>query len=97
MDLKDIIKRPLITEKSLVATSLGKYSFAVDPRANKNQIKQAIRRFFKVDPVEIRTMRMKGKARRGMRSHKEVRLGQWKKAIVTLKEGQKIDAFEVTE
>ncbi len=97
MDLKRVIIRPIITEKSMVATSRGQYAFEVDPAATKKQISQAVRRFFAVEPIRVRTVVMKGKERRSMRTRQASRLGNWKKALVTLKEGQKIDAFEVTE
>ena len=97
MDLKDIIIKPLITEKSLLATGQGKYTFAVARQASKLQIREALKKFFKVDALVIHTQRIKGKVRRGLKSRQVSQLPVWKKAIITLKEGQKIDAFEVQE
>ena len=87
-----IIKRPVISEKSTLLTeSHGKYVFEVAPDANKIQIKQAIEEVFKVGVVKVRTMRMPGKTKRV-----RLQLGRtpmWKKAIVTLKEGDRIELF----
>ncbi len=91
-DARDIIRRPVVTEKS--NTQLGEdcYTFAVDPRANKNQIKEAIEEIFEVKVKSVHTMRVLGKMRR-MGVH-QGRQTSWKKAIVKLKEGHKIDLFE---
>lgn len=97
MKLEEIIVRPLITEKLMAATGAGQYAFQVDVRASKRQIMDAVRLFFKVDPIKVRTMRVKGKARRSMKTRKEARLADWKKVIVTIKPDQKIDVFEATE
>lgn len=97
MKLEKVIIRPLITEKSMGGTSFGQFAFQVDRQATKRQIAQAVKHLFKVDPVKVQTMRVKGKTRRSLRTRKESRLPDWKKALVTLKEGQKIDLFEVTE
>lgn len=89
----DIIKRPLITEKSTALKDMHRqYAFAVNPNANKHQIRQAVENIFKVHVTEVRTIRFRGKFHRVGRS-----LGKrpnWKKAIVTLKEGEKIEFFE---
>jgi len=91
-DPRDIIIRPVITERSMQDMAAGKYTFAVDPRANKHQIKQAIQQIFEVDVVRVNTMQMLGKRRRmGAFSG---RRPSWKKAVVTLKEGQTIAFFE---
>jgi len=92
--LKDIIKKPIITEKSISQTAVGEYTFAVDRLATKGQIKQAVRQFFGVDVVRVRTITIKGKTKRVGKLRKIVRLSDWKKAIVKLKEGQKIKYFE---
>lgn len=88
----DIIQRPVISERTVAGMAEGKYTFVVDPRANKNQIKQAIEEIFNVNVIRVNTMRMRGKKKRmgvfaGSRPH-------WKKAIVQIEEGQTITAFE---
>ncbi len=92
MNAREIIKRPVITEASMANMALGKYTFAVDPRANKTQIKRAVEEIFKVKVKKVNTMNVKGKVRRV-----GVHVGRrpdWKKAIVTLEEGQRIEFFE---
>jgi large subunit ribosomal protein L23 len=87
-----IIIRPLITEKNTNLMSLNKYSFQVDRSANKMQIKQAIETIFNVSVTAVHTMNVRGKLRRrGMRYGYTA---DWKKAIVTLAEGDRIELFE---
>ena len=91
MDVKylEIIKAPVITEKSQDRANIGQYVFKVDSRANKTEIKNAIEKIFKVKVKEIRTLNVKPKKRRvGRYSGLSNRT---KKAIVTLKDGQTID------
>ncbi len=85
----EIIKAPLITEKSRDREALNQYSFKVSPKANKTEIKEAVEKLFKVEVVEVRTLNM---------TVKKKRVGRYtglsnrcKKAIVTLKSGQTID------
>jgi large subunit ribosomal protein L23 len=86
----DLIQTVQLTEKaSLLSEKLNKYVFRVNPRANKVQIKQAIELLFKKKVVAVNTSNYAGKLKRvrgplGRKPH-------WKKAIVTLKEGEKID------
>jgi large subunit ribosomal protein L23 len=93
MNLVDVIKGPIITEKGTLVNELGnQVVFRVDPRANKVEIRQAVERLFKVKVEKVRTGRLLGKTRRvgksmGSRS-------DWKKAYVTLAEGGRIDFFE---
>lgn len=87
-----VLLRPLVTEKTTVLTGLNKYVFAVDLRANKNQIKEAVELAFNVRVTDINTMKVKGKPKRWGR--KITLQPDWKKAIVTLVEGDKIDLFE---
>jgi large subunit ribosomal protein L23 len=93
LNVHDIIRRPLVTEKSTVARELSNVvTLAVDPRANKHQIKDAVEQLFSVDVLAVRTMRMHRKTRR---VGKFVgRKPEWKKAIVILAEGQSIEFFE---
>ncbi len=87
-----IIMRPLITEKAQNMTALNKYAFEVDKRANKMQIKEAVEVAFSVSVKEVNTAVMKGKRRRYGRSL--TKQPDWKKAIVTLAPGEKIELFE---
>ena len=91
MDTKylDIIKAPVITEKSSNEKANGKYTFRVDPRANKTEIKNAIEKIFKVKVVSISTLNEKPKKKRVGRYTGLT--NRSKKAIVTLAEGQSID------
>ena len=92
MNPHQIIIRPLITEKNTNLMSLNKYSFQVDRSANKLQIKQAIESIFNVSVTAVHTMNVRGKLRRrGMRYGYTA---DWKKAIVTLAEGDRIELFE---
>lgn len=97
MDLKDVIIKPIITEKAFLAQNENKYCFQVAKKATKNQIKEAIEKFFNVKVVKINILNVKGKKKRLLRRWKEIKLGDWKKAIVQLKEGDKIDIFPETE
>jgi large subunit ribosomal protein L23 len=87
-----VLIRPIITEKSTVLTGVDKYVFEVDLRANKNQIKEAVQLAFNVRVTDVNTMTMKGKPRRFGR--KVVNRPDWKKAVVTLVPGDKIELFE---
>lgn len=87
-----IILRPLITEKAQILTGQNKYVFEVDKRANKLQIKDAVELAFNVHVEQVNTTMMKGKAKRYGR--RESKMPDWKKAIVTLAPGQKIELFE---
>jgi large subunit ribosomal protein L23 len=87
-----VLLRPIITEKTTVLTGLDKYVFEVDIRANKNQIKEAVQVAFNVRVAEVNTMTMKGKPKRFGR--RVVDRPDWKKAVVTLVPGDKIELFE---
>lgn len=91
-DPRDIIYRPIITEKGTENMTLGKYAFEVDLNANKSEIKKAVEELFKVHVVDVNTMRVSGKMR-GLGRFKGKRK-DWKKAIVTLREGDTIPLFE---
>ncbi|MGB9607627.1 MAG: 50S ribosomal protein L23 [bacterium] len=93
-DPRDIIIRPLITEKSLRLAREGKYSFEVAKDANKQEIKSAVERLFRVRVEKVHTINMKSKPRTMFWGKRTTgRTKEWKKAIVTVKEG-KIDIFE---
>lgn len=87
-----VLLRPIITEKTTVLTGADKYVFEVDVRANKNQVKEAVELAFNVRVAEVNTMVMKGKAKRFGR--RVTSRPDWKKAIVTLVKGDKIELFE---
>ncbi|MGV8073699.1 MAG: 50S ribosomal protein L23 [Syntrophobacteraceae bacterium] len=88
-----ILKRPLITEKSTTQKEIhNKLFFEVDRRANKIEIKEAVERMFKVDVLGISTIIVCGKEKR-VGKHFTVR-PDWKKAIVTIKPGQRVEFFE---
>ncbi len=93
MNKYHIIKRPVITEKSTDLRELGNYVvFEVDKRATKPQIKKAVEELFNVRVISVKTMIVPGKVKRLGRS--VGRVPSWKKAIVKLKEGDKIEFFE---
>jgi large subunit ribosomal protein L23 len=92
MHLYKVLKRPLITEKNSVLQAQGKYAFKVAQEANKEQIKQAVEKAFKVTVTGVNVMTVAGKRRR-MRG-REVTSPSWKKALVTLKPGDKIELIE---
>lgn len=97
MKLKDVLKRPIITEKSMKEAAFNQYTFAVATLATKIEIGQAVRQFFGVEPISIKIINVKGRLLGKSRIRKKIRSANWKKAIVSLKAGQKIDAFEVGE
>jgi len=92
MHLYEVLRRPLITEKSTALQALNKYAFEIADKANKLMIRQAVEKAFKVKVTGVNVITMRGKTRRmGRRTyHTE----PWKKAIVTLKAGNKIEFFE---
>ena len=90
MNSFEIIKTARLTEKGTrQGQKLNQYTVVADPRANKLQIKQAVQELFKVKVVRVNTLNVRGKARR-KRTLQAGRAPNWKKAIVTLKEGDKI-------
>lgn len=89
----EILKRPLVTEKSTVEKDArNKLCFEVDRRANKIQIKGAVEKIFKVNVLDVATIQMKGKKKRVGRHFTQ--LPNWKKAVVTIKAGQRVEFFE---
>ena len=92
MNPHQIIIRPLITEKNTNLMSLGKYSFQVDRKANKPQIKLAIEALFSVRVTAVHTMNVRGKLRRRGKDYGYT--ADWKKAIITLAPGDRIELFE---
>lgn len=89
---RDIILEPIISEKSYDLTNQHKYTFKVSTKATKPQIRQAVEEVFKVGVINVNTINLRGKLKkqgwtRGYRPN-------WKKAIVTLREGDAIEIFE---
>ncbi len=84
-----IIKSLLRTEKGSELGMLNKYIFCVDKQANKIEIKQAVEDIYKVTVTDVNTLTMHGKLKRVR--YKEGRTSDWKKAVVTLKQGEKIE------
>lgn len=95
--MQSVIERPVITEKSLTQASGGWYTFAVAKHARKEDIAQEIALSYKVDVLEVHTRNVHGKKRRVGRRMIQVAHPDWKKAMVKLKAGQHIDAFEITQ
>ncbi|MEI7555472.1 50S ribosomal protein L23 [Candidatus Chlorohelix sp.] len=93
MDMYGIIKRPLITERANDKAAEGIYTFEVDIRANKVQIKEAVEKIFSVEVISVNTMHMHRKQRQRGRIQGYTNTG--KKAIVRLKPGDRIEVFEV--
>jgi large subunit ribosomal protein L23 len=92
MHLYEIVKRPLITEKATRMKEQNRYAFEVAREANKRQIKDAVEAAFKVNVVKVNVMSVPGKMRRIGR--RQALTPSWKKAVVTLGPGQKIEFFE---
>jgi len=92
MESYEVLRRPIITEKTTMQAEQGFYTFEVDRRANKLQVKEAVEKVFGVDVVSVNIINMPGKPRRWGRHVS--RTPSWKKAIVKLAEGQRIELFE---
>ncbi|MCL0102185.1 50S ribosomal protein L23 [Dehalococcoidia bacterium] len=91
MSLYNVVRRPLITEKSTALSEEGKYVFEVSDDATKARIKEAVELAFSVNVVKVNVMGVKGKVKRFGRRPKPLK--SWKKAVVTLKQGDKIELF----
>jgi large subunit ribosomal protein L23 len=91
MDARQIVIRPVVSEKSYAAVDHNKYTFEVHPRATKHHIRIAVEEIFKVSVIGVNTITMKSKPkRRGVhRGHTR----SWKKAVVELKPGDRIEYF----
>ncbi|MCJ7668038.1 MAG: 50S ribosomal protein L23 [Anaerolineae bacterium] len=92
MESYEVLRRPIVTEKSTMQAEQRVYTFEVDGRANKLQVKEAVEKAFGVKVVSVNIINVPGKPRRWGRhvSHTP----SWKKAIVKLAEGQRIEFFE---
>jgi len=92
MHLYEVLRRPLITEKNTTLQAQNKYVFEVADKANKPLIKQAVEKAFKVKVTSVNVICVPGKMRRAGRQRGMT--SPWKKAVVTLEQGQKIELFE---
>jgi large subunit ribosomal protein L23 len=88
----EVLRRPIITEKSTGLQAQDKFTFEVKADANKQQIKQAVEQAFKVEVVKVNVMTVSGKWRGAGR--RRGKTSDWKKAVVTLRPGQTIEFFE---
>jgi len=95
MNIFDVVKKPIITEKSTAQMAQSKYTFEVDKRASKRDIKRAVEKLFNVKVLAVKTATVRGKKVRTGRRRVLSKGSDWKKATVTLKEGNRIEAFEV--
>ncbi len=92
MHLYEVLREPAITEKGTILQAEGKYVFKVADKATKPQIKQAVEAAFKVKVLSVNIIRISGRKRR--MGNRMVTVSGWKKAIVTLQPGDKIELFE---
>lgn len=95
MQIAHVIKKPIITERSMALVKGNQFSFLVDMKAGKEDIKKAIEKTFKVSVTGVDTIVQKGKTKRVGARRTEKALGSFKKAIVTVKSGEKIDIFDL--
>jgi large subunit ribosomal protein L23 len=89
---RDVIIRPVVSEKSYGGLELNTYTFLVDPRSNKTEIKEAIQKIWNVRVTSVNTLNRKGKVKR--RRFTQGKRADQKRAIVTLAEGDSIEIFE---
>lgn len=92
MHLYEVLRRPIISEKSTMLQQQDKYTFEVAVKASKQQVRQAVEKALKVRVVAVNVVTVPGKTRRIGR--RQVRTSSWRKAVVTLRPGQKIEFFE---
>jgi len=90
MDLNDVLEEPIMSEKSWLQQDDRQYTFRVHPSANKLEIREAVETIFNVEVRTVRTMNMRGKPR-SLRFDQEGRQASWKKAVVQLAPGDRID------
>ena len=93
-DPRDVIIRPVVSEKSYGLLDEGVYTFIVDPGSNKTEIRQAVEAIFNVEVTNVNTLNRKGKRKRMRRQATYGQRSDTKRAIVTLKAGDRIDLFE---
>jgi len=94
MRLGNVIEKPILTEKSVGLTEAGRYTFKVNKAASKGSVASAVRETFGVDVVDVKILLMPGKTKRVRGSGNSfTKTPNWKKAVVRIKPGQKIDLF----
>lgn len=93
MELLKVLKRPVISEKSFAATDNDKYVFLVEKSATKIEVKKAVEKAFSVHVTDVNTIIVKGKVKRFGRVFGQRK--DFKKAIVTIKKGEKIEDFKI--
>ncbi|MBV8822407.1 MAG: 50S ribosomal protein L23 [Ktedonobacteraceae bacterium] len=97
VEITEVLRQGIVTEKTTALQQQNKYTFKVALEANKIDVRRAVETLFNVKVVSVNTMRMPGKAkmmRRRGKAPRSVPAREWKKAIVTLREGQSIDALK---
>jgi large subunit ribosomal protein L23 len=95
MDARNVIVRPVVSEKSYALIAEGKYTFRVNQRAHKTQIAHAVEEIFDVRVASVRTSQVRAKPKR--RNLQRGRTRAWKKAVVQLAAGERIELFEGAE
>jgi large subunit ribosomal protein L23 len=95
MDARNVLIRPVVSEKSYALIAEGKYTFRVDDRAHKTQIARAVEEIFDVSVAAVRTSKVRAKPKR--RGLQRGRTRNWKKAVVQLAPGERIELFEGAE
>jgi large subunit ribosomal protein L23 len=88
----EVLIRPIISEKNTLLSEQGKYAFEISERANKIMVRHAVQTLFKVDVTAVNIIHVPGKLKRRGRTSGMTR--SWKKAVVTLAEGQRIELFQ---
>ena len=97
MDITQVLIRPLVTEKSEALARENTYLFVVNTQANKHQIAEAVETLFGTVVTNVRTALFKGKRVRVPRSRHFAYKSDWKKAMVTIKEGESLNVLSVSE
>lgn len=95
--MSNVLIKPIITERSMMDASHGRFTFQVDLSANKSQIAAEVAAVFNVHPVDVHTMIVKGTSKRSLKARKLIKGANFKKAVVMLKAGEKIGLFDITE
>ena len=95
MNMRGVLIRPIVSEKSYALLAANKYTFRVDSRAHKTQVRQAVEEVFGVRVLDVATMSVKSKPKR--RGYTSGRTRAWKKAVVTLHDEDSIELFEGQE
>ena len=97
MEITEVLRKGIVTEKSVKLQASNKYTFEVALKANKIDVRRAVETLFKVEVLSVNIMRMPGKPKmmhRKSAAPRPIEPREWKKAIVTLREGQTIDALK---